>query len=515
MHRRPTLFLILLSSSGIACDPDRPTGPGDADVGALSLAGPPSAMVATATSATRIRIDWLDNASNETGFEVHRSTTGAAGVFTRLTTVAANTVSHTDEGLVTGRAYCYRVRSYRANGKKLDYSAFSNSACATPQPSSSPQSPAAPSGVAAFPIDEYRFRVTWRDNSASELGFRVERSVTGAEPWTPVATLQHDATSLTEDRYGTEQQHCYRVVAYNNEGWGTSEIDCALRPARPTEVAAADSNTFLYISWHDNSSYEDGYEVLRWSGAAFAVIARLPANALAYRDEGAQPDVRYQYRIRATLQEGYSPHSNIVSAFIAASPPAAPGSVAATAMTSEVVLVQWTYVPTTESGFRVERTTDGGASWTTVATLLNTSQPTSADYGRSPETTVCYRVYSRNAAGESPPSPTDCATLMAAPIALVATAEGSDSISLAWRDESAREDGYEIQREFCEWWYGEPSCYYDRVALLPPGSTSWGENGREPGTTYKYQVLAFRREGEQVGYSDAAVATTTIPIGAP
>jgi TolB protein len=85
-------------------------------------------------SASAIAVSWQDNSTNETGFEVYRSTTGPSGAFALLASTAANVTAYSDGGLSGSSQYCYEVRAVRTRGGKTSYSAFSSAACATTLP---------------------------------------------------------------------------------------------------------------------------------------------------------------------------------------------------------------------------------------------------------------------------------------------------------------------------------------------------------------------------------------------
>ena len=93
----------------------------------------PSTVTAVAESQTRIDVSWQDNSDNETGFEVHRSTTGSSGAFALLASTGAGVTSYRDAGLMTATTYCYKARAFR-RVNKTSYSAFSNTACETTFP---------------------------------------------------------------------------------------------------------------------------------------------------------------------------------------------------------------------------------------------------------------------------------------------------------------------------------------------------------------------------------------------
>ena len=90
----------------------------------------PTALNAVAASYARIDLTWTDNADNEFGFEIERSTTGASGTFSLLTTVPADTESYANTGLTGNSEYCYRVRAVNSAGN----STYSNVDCETTPP---------------------------------------------------------------------------------------------------------------------------------------------------------------------------------------------------------------------------------------------------------------------------------------------------------------------------------------------------------------------------------------------
>lgn len=79
----------------------------------------PSKLTATPVSHNQINLAWTDNSSNETGFELVRSTT-SNGTYSQVTTVGANTTTYTDSGLLASTRYFYKVRAIGA-GNASDY----------------------------------------------------------------------------------------------------------------------------------------------------------------------------------------------------------------------------------------------------------------------------------------------------------------------------------------------------------------------------------------------------------
>jgi titin len=299
------------------CDASQPLMPAvDAPSLAASrpaAAGTPSnSLTSTAVSKTQIDVSWVDDTRTETGWELQRSTGGPEGVFTLLVTTSANVVNYSDRGLTASTRYCYRVRSFRRTGQQVSYAALSNTSCST-----TPSPPPAPSGADARPANSTAVDLSWVDNSATEDGFRVERSGTSAGPWETVTTTGPNATSHRELGRASEQQACYRVVAFNAHGdSGPSNADCTTPPAGPASLAATAVNRTVDLAWTDNSLVEEAYEVQRAPAEAglYSAVAALPPNSTTYRDEGLSGNTTYWYRVRAKKDGGFSDFSNAASA---------------------------------------------------------------------------------------------------------------------------------------------------------------------------------------------------------
>jgi hypothetical protein len=429
-----------------ACDNPDPLSP--AYVARSGAVAAPSNLVATPYSYEMITLAWQDNANNEAGFEVWRSTTGPTGAFTLFASYSSpNTTEGGNSGLQPLTQYCYEVRAYNMlgqSGKVRGYSGFSNVACATTK---SLPVPAAASNVSAAPLSGGgAIHVGWTDNSADESGFRVERAASAAGPWTIVANLGVNATALFDYQYGViEQQRCYRVFAVNSYGDSDpSNGDCTAIPATPTNLTANIANGAVDLTWTDNSSVEDGVEVQRAAaGEAWTVIATLPANATGYHDASLSPDVMYMYFVQAQRDGGTSGASNTVQALVVTAPPLAPVNVDALPYFSTAGIVTWVAGSSNQAGYRIEHSTDDGATWAVVGTA-GRDETSFVDWPVLAEQRVCYRVVALNQIGESPASSVDCTTPPAGPTNLTATLLGDGTVELTWADNSNVEDGYQV-----------------------------------------------------------------------
>ena len=481
---------MLFLSSLLACERNQPVEPAleaaSSGTGGLTV-NAPSSTGAVPASRIQIAVSWQDNSSNETGFELHRSTTGPSGTFTLQARTGANITRYSDTGLTPATQYCYEVRAYRAYDSKTSYSAFSTAACAT-TPS------AAPSGTTTKPANSTSVDVRWTDNSTDEDGFRVERSLDVGSTWTVAGTVGQNVTSFTDYARMSEQQLCYRVFAFNSQGdYPPSNTACTTPPAAPTTLTATGvDGTTIAVAWRDNSAVEDGYEVQRAASESgpYGVVASLAANTASYRDGGLTNNTTYWYRVRAKKDAGFSDFSNVASVAAATVPPNAPLRTRAVPAGSSTVFAYWSDNSANEDGFRVERSTDAGASWDAAA-VLDANVTFFSDAGRVIEQQVCYRVIAFNSRGDSPPSNTACTAPPAIPTDL-GWALDQQTVDLTWTDNSTVEDGYQVWVDSFDA-FGDVYDTYE-IASLPANTTSFRFSNPYV-CAYRYFVFATKDGG--------------------
>ena len=181
--------------------------------------------------------------------------------------------------------------------------------------------------------------------------------------------------------------------------------------------------------------------------------------------------------------------------------PDAPTAVTAVPAGSDAIVLAWADVAG-ETGYRVDRSSDGTGGWTTVATPPQ-GQTTITDGGLSAGTTYYYEVVAIAGNVESAPSNTVSATTaIDAPgtTVLVIVAAASDHIDLAWND-VAGETGYRIERST------DGDTGWTPVATTGMDVTSATDASLAAGTTYWYRIFATNDAGDSPA-SDVVSATT-------
>src|SRR5712691_4843299 len=314
----------------------------------------PSLTKATGVSPERIDLAWQDNSTNETSFEIRRSTTGPDGSFPVLATTAANVTSYADTGLGIATQYCYKLRAVSVTRKTTNYSTLTDPVCATtPVP---PGPPHPPENANAAGVGSHAIAVAWIDKANNEDGFRVERSTDSGATWVTAATTTANISSVPDYDVASEaQQFCYRVSAFNGYGVSApSNTTCAMTVAGPTNLVADKQGL---LTWSDNSAIEDGYEV--WVMDAFGtaydgLIATLPPNTTSFQTNGCTLWC-HGFGVIAFKNGTYSDWATVML------PPGAPVNLTSVAVSAEEMDLAWADQPNTgelpAQQFDIERCT--------------------------------------------------------------------------------------------------------------------------------------------------------------
>ncbi len=300
--------------------------------------------------------------------------------------------------------------------------------------------PKAPTNLAATAV-ERTVTLTWTDNSIKEVGFTVQRA-TNADFTTGLTTFNVPASAgsgnivtFVNNDVPENAAYWYRVYAIGNVvgdtqayagsvGFPTMSTNSVSNvatanvgtptpsvPFSPTLlVTTLLSGPSVRLTWRDNATNENGFEVERCTGATctnWAVIATVGSRAgtgsVSYLNTTVAAGTTYRYRVWAVNANGRSSAAtNIVSVNIAAIP-AAPTNF--TVVLTDIPDIFWRatlnwQAATNPTSFTIQRATN--ATFTSnLSTFTASGAARNFIQNVINNTTYYYRIRANNNAGGS------------------------------------------------------------------------------------------------------------------
>lgn len=473
-----------------------------------SVPSAPSNLSAVAFGSNQINLTWSDNADNETGFELERSTDGVS--FGKIADLGTNSNSFSNTGLSASTRYWYRVRAKNSGGD----SGYSNVADATTQ--APPVTiPRLPSGLAATASSSSQINLNWIDNANDETAFELERSTDGVN-FGKIQDLAANTITFSNTGLNPSTKYYYRIRAVNSAGPSpysnvvdaTTQAPPIVIPRAPGSLSAsASSSGQINLNWSDNANDETAFELeSSTDGTNFAKLADLAANTTTYSHTGLTASKKYFYRIRAKNSAGASSYSNVADATTQAPPvtiPQPPSALVATAGSSSQINLNWTDNAKDENGFEVERSTDG-TNFTKIADVA-ANATTYSNSGLNSSTKYYYRIRAKNSAGNSTYSNIAEATTALGvpntPSGLTAELADYDQARLTWPVQPGTVANVVIERSI------SPTTGFTQITQQPGGTTTYVDLGLTELTTYYYRIQSKNAAGVS-GYSNVVSVTT-------
>jgi len=349
-------------------------------------------------------------------------------------------------------------------------------------------------------------RLIWHDNSSIEDGFIVQVKINN-DAWEEAGEVSRNRSSFTYDEVFENNSYIFRVKAFNEAGdsdWYTSStLSIPIFP--PTSLSGYGEDENIILEWEDNSSVEDGYKIERRlaTGGNWDSPVSVDEDDVTYTDETAEPDVEYEYRIRAYVGTDYSEYSNNVTVSTASIPVDvnAPTNLIADPDETQINL-SWTDNSDNEDGFIIERMSSD-ESWDVIETT-NAGTSTYDDNNVVTDVEYSYRVRAFAGSSSSTYSNVASATIASVPVEVDApsnlTASATETvINLSWTDNSDNEEGFTIERMA-----GDDN--WTVIEITAPDITAFEDDDVTTDIEYSYRVKGFAG-GSNSTYSNVASAT--------
>ncbi|MDE2589928.1 MAG: fibronectin type III domain-containing protein, partial [Patescibacteria group bacterium] len=170
----------------------------------------------------------------------------------------------------------------------------------------------------------------------------------------------------------------------------------------------------LKLSWttpSDNGgSSIIGYKIQRASTSWVDVVNNTGSTLTNYNVTSLAANSVYKFHIAAWNDVGLGTYSSNITGYTL---PNSPTSLTATTISSSQINLSWT-APTggngTLNGYKIESSTNGGSTWSTIVANTTNTGTTYSNTGLASGTTYTYRVSALNGGGASSPSSTASAT---------------------------------------------------------------------------------------------------------
>ena len=421
------------------------------NITAVPVPTAPSLLKLAINSSTSITLNWTAPSSTASSQLVQRSTDGMN--FVTVATVAPLINTYTDASLSSGTNYVYRIVASNSTGTSTSNIAST--------------APTTPAGLAAGALSASTIKLTWQAPGTAPQSYTLQRSIDGTT-FTSVATnIAGSATTYTDAGLSAGTTYYYRLIAVTATGSSaasnvaTSTTLSANAVSTPLSSLNWTSATTGYGTIQKNLSISGNTITLRGktytSGigthAASTITYNLGGKYNVFNSDvgiddevGVNSGAAVQFQVYGDgvllfdsgILNRSSPitsvsvsvagvqtltlvatngvpnnidydHSDFAGATLVANPvaPSAPTNLTATATSSTAVALSWTAGSSNQTGYKLDRSSDGGTTWATIASPTGT---TYTDTGLTAGMTYDYRVRATNSAGDSPNSNVATAT---------------------------------------------------------------------------------------------------------
>lgn len=180
----------------------------------------------------------------------------------------------------------------------------------------------APTNLAAV-ANGASVKLTWRDNSDSEEGFKIERMNGANGSWSEIATISWGREWYEDKSAAANEFFTYRIRAYSGSNFSDySNASTAWTLGKPASlIATAASPERIDLHWQDTATQEDGFKIEMRENphGSWNVLAVVNADVESYQSTGLLPGIIYSYRVRAYRVSAanvthYSAYSNEAAA---------------------------------------------------------------------------------------------------------------------------------------------------------------------------------------------------------
>ncbi|MCK9599310.1 MAG: fibronectin type III domain-containing protein, partial [Sphaerochaeta sp.] len=469
----------------------------------MAIYSAPTDLVATVSSASTIGLVWA-NSEPALQTEIQRKEYG--GTYHTIHAVDAGETTYTDSTCSANTRYYYRARHFTG--------AYGYSDWCTED--SEYTLPATPTGFTVTWSGKTA-TLTWTNASVYDYS-KVYYKLTADSSWTTdTETLTYPAYTRDITVASESTAYQFRVRGYNSESTYNSDYATAASSLSgvmaPTDLAGISGGaTTVALTWTDNSSVEDGYEVYYKlsTDTDYTLFETTAADATTSTVTGLTGDLTYNFKIRAKDGTAYSAYTSVIDIVVITPPAGTPGTPTAVITGQTTATVTWTDTATGLTRMYLYQSTDD-VTYTEVGYVANAIE-TYAVTGLTSYTTYYFKTRAWNTAGWST-AYSSASTVVTTtidldpPTLLTADALSSTQIKISFTVNAGNATSHSVERK-------TSGSAYASVGSTAAGTTATYTDGTcSANTEYTYRIRAYN--SVSLGYGDYSVPVTktTLNVG--
>lgn len=274
------------------------TSPYSNEATAMTLAGVPSNLAASAQSSSAIGLTWTA-VTGATSYVVYRASV-AGGPYSKVASPSTN--SDTATGMSAGTTYYFEVAAVDAGGTGSPSGDVAGTTL-----------PATPSGARAASEGSTEIMVSW-SAATGAMSYEVLRSSVEGGPYSPLGTSSKASYTDTGLSANTEYYYVVEAVGSGGSSPNSNEATATTTPASPSGLtASAASNTQIDLSW-TASTGATSYAIWRSTSANSGFVKIGTTNNTTFNNTGLTATTMYYYAVTATGSGGTSAESSTTGA---------------------------------------------------------------------------------------------------------------------------------------------------------------------------------------------------------
>ena len=446
-------------------------------------------LKAQGVTATAVKLDWARNAG-ATGYIIEQY---KGGKWTQIAVTKNNyTLTFTVKGLAECTPYSFRVKAYKNDGGKTNYSDYVTVKASTLLGTVKNAKVTSTTGT--------WITLGW-DRNTGATGYVLEQYKGGR--WTEIAVTKNNTTlKFTVKGLRNDTTYSFRIKAYKTVG-DTTTYGSYVRVVGTTDIpnvakftGSAVSASAVKLDWSKNDK-ATGYVIEQYKGGRWTEIKAVDNDITEITVEGLAKGTAYSFRIKSFRKTGSTTEFSEYTAIKAATLLDGVSDFKVASTTGSWITLEWAKNDKA-TGYSIEQYK--GGKWTVIATTKNNTTLKFTVKGLKNDTTYSFRIRAYKTSGSVTAYSDYVRIAGKTRIPNVAKFTGSavsaSAVKLDW-SKNDKATAYVIEQYKGGKW---------TVLATTKNNTTlkFTVKGLAEGTTYSFRIKSFRKTGGTTEFSEYA-----------